>query len=385
MAEYEASGSDRGAADGSLPPMRGRGGTRTRREDAGRLTARQQQVLHLLERGYTNAQIAEELGISLDGAKFHVGEIIGKMQVSTRDEAVGAWRARQRRALTAVVFTGVRWGAGLAAVAALVVIVVAVRGLSAGDEPGEQSLAPAKTPAAAQSSPPDPTATALVVSCPDLPAPVTSGQITTIIDWVDFVRFDGVSYLRGGYLSGDPRSVPVSAVGTPYARVARKLDSLVHDPYYSAQDCDAGFLEAGTVLHSVQGYSPRFRLATANGELYEAYRSEGARTAGDFIDLRGQVVSVEFRSLEGSGGAVVGRITDSTEVAELVDRFLGAPFDDAVPPDDESGLEAVHVVFVLSDGTEFVRGYMPGIGWVWPGIWVPGEFDAAALAAMGGQ
>lgn len=384
MAEWCASGSDRRCEFATLCPMRAREGTRLQRGNGMPLTPRQEQVLDLLEHGYTNGQIAEELGISLDGAKFHVSEIIGKMQVSTPEEAVVAWRSQRRRVLPAVVFGGLRWAAALTAVAGLAVVVVAVRGFGAGDEPGAQSVTPAEMPVAAPSRTPGPMATVLVVACPDLPAQVPSGQFSAIIDWVDFVRFDGVSYQRGGYLSGGPRSmVPVSAVGTPYARVARKLDSLVHDPFYRAQDCDAGFLEVGTVLHSVQGYSPRFRLATAKGELYEAYRAEGARTAGDFIDLRGKVVSVEFRSLEGSGGTVVGRIIDGAEVARLVDLFLEAPFDDSVS--DTSGLESVHVVFGLSDGSEFVRGYTPGIGRVWPGIWVPEEFDTTALAVMGGQ
>jgi len=42
------------------------------------LTPRQQEVLALLREGLTNPQIAERLGISLDGAKFLVGEVIGR-------------------------------------------------------------------------------------------------------------------------------------------------------------------------------------------------------------------------------------------------------------------------------------------------------------------
>ena len=39
-------------------------------------TPRQREVLELMSRGKTNTQIGEELGISLDGAKWHVSEIL---------------------------------------------------------------------------------------------------------------------------------------------------------------------------------------------------------------------------------------------------------------------------------------------------------------------
>ena len=42
-------------------------------------TPRQREVLTLLARGRTNREIAEELGISLDGAKWHVSEIITRL------------------------------------------------------------------------------------------------------------------------------------------------------------------------------------------------------------------------------------------------------------------------------------------------------------------
>ncbi|MPZ49961.1 MAG: hypothetical protein GEU75_11820 [Dehalococcoidia bacterium] len=55
------------------------------------LTPREWEVLELLRAGLTNDQIAERLGISYDGAKFHVSEIITKLGVRTRYEAA-AWR-----------------------------------------------------------------------------------------------------------------------------------------------------------------------------------------------------------------------------------------------------------------------------------------------------
>jgi len=54
---------------------------------AGSLTAREQEVLVLLTRGYTNRRIAEEIGVSPSTVKAHVEHIIGKLNVSDRTQA----------------------------------------------------------------------------------------------------------------------------------------------------------------------------------------------------------------------------------------------------------------------------------------------------------
>jgi DNA-binding NarL/FixJ family response regulator len=51
------------------------------------LSPRQREVLGLLTHGLTNAGIANELGVSLDGAKWHVGELLGALGVDSRHEA----------------------------------------------------------------------------------------------------------------------------------------------------------------------------------------------------------------------------------------------------------------------------------------------------------
>ena len=58
------------------------------------LTPRQQEVLRLVREGLTNEQIAGRLGISHDGAKFHVSEILSRLGVTTRTEAA-RWEREQ--------------------------------------------------------------------------------------------------------------------------------------------------------------------------------------------------------------------------------------------------------------------------------------------------
>ena len=52
------------------------------------LSPREMEVLRLLARGYSNAQIADELGITERTVKNHAGRIYGKLGVGSRMEAV---------------------------------------------------------------------------------------------------------------------------------------------------------------------------------------------------------------------------------------------------------------------------------------------------------
>jgi DNA-binding CsgD family transcriptional regulator len=60
------------------------------------LTPREWEVLALIREGLTNLQIAERLGISESGARFHVSEILSKLGVDSRQDAVN-WRGVPRR------------------------------------------------------------------------------------------------------------------------------------------------------------------------------------------------------------------------------------------------------------------------------------------------
>jgi len=90
------------------------------------LTPRQRQVLDLIARGYTNAEIAVTLDVSLDGAKWHVSEILTRLGVDTREQAADYWRTYNRPlAKAARAFAGLG-GRGLLKIAAGTVAVTAV-------------------------------------------------------------------------------------------------------------------------------------------------------------------------------------------------------------------------------------------------------------------
>ena len=60
------------------------------------LTPREREVFDLLRVGLTNEEIAARLGISLDGAKYHVSQVLSKLGVATREEATAITLAEQR-------------------------------------------------------------------------------------------------------------------------------------------------------------------------------------------------------------------------------------------------------------------------------------------------
>jgi len=92
------------------------------------LTPRQQDVWNLLREGLTNEQIAERLGISSDGVKWHVSEILGKLGVSSRQEAA-RWIPAERARWWSLAFLpvgvlrdGSSWVAKAVAVASVTVV-----------------------------------------------------------------------------------------------------------------------------------------------------------------------------------------------------------------------------------------------------------------------
>ncbi len=93
------------------------------------LTPREREVFDLLRLGLTNEEIAERLGISLDGAKYHVSQILSKLGVSSREEAAAAEAGKPR--LREAGQRG-RWWAALplaAKAAGAAVVLTAVAGL----------------------------------------------------------------------------------------------------------------------------------------------------------------------------------------------------------------------------------------------------------------
>jgi DNA-binding CsgD family transcriptional regulator len=127
---------------------------------------RQRDVLDLLAKGYTNGQIAERLGITLDGAKWHVSELIAELNARSRDEVAEYWRNERspmnrlaHALLPLVAIKPVAMGAAAVAGAAAIAVGAVVIAAGGGGNNALLASDASPTPSEDHSTPP-PTVTA---------------------------------------------------------------------------------------------------------------------------------------------------------------------------------------------------------------------------------
>lgn len=191
-------------------------------------------------KGYTNARIAEALGISLEGAKWHVREILEVTGASSREEAAELWRVETGlpRRLWRMTWRAGWVVAGLGAVAVASLALVAVLlALTGGDD--DEAGAPGKDTATAKLSPtltgrpttaPTPPATTAPTTA-STPPKLQSPSRTTRVAFVDYVtaHLESNVPLQPADLSG--QSLPC-----------------VFEVFNTAPKCPAGAAEGSLVL-----------------------------------------------------------------------------------------------------------------------------------------
>lgn len=124
------------------------------------LTSRQREVVELIADGKTNGEIATTLGISLDGAKWHVSEILAKLNVESREDVAAWWRNEQRAATRVSRWTEavssaswVRWLAGATAAGLAIGISAAIYLAVMNDSTELASSDDARVPSTATAAP----------------------------------------------------------------------------------------------------------------------------------------------------------------------------------------------------------------------------------------
>ena len=204
-------------------------------------------------------------------------------------------------------------------------------------------------------------------------------QPGVIIDWVNFVRFGGVTYLAS---IDTGRELQPADLGARFATVRFRLDGNVHDTSRQTEDGDAAFLDAGTPVYRVNGYSPTFRLAAhQDGRivLFEANTNPRAQTGADLLDIGGKVQSIAVTD-DTSGGAPVATLADAHLVTTLVSLLLASPVDQSRQSAD-SGARYI-LAFHLADGTQVSRVYLPDAHEVGRGIIVSDAFVSTLASTL---
>lgn len=191
---------------------------------------RQREVLDLLAGGLTNGEIAERLGISLDGAKWHVREVMSKLGVDSREDAAAYWRERNSlrgrlSRATRSLIGALTLRAALVALAGFAVVAAGVAAglllLAGGDEaepaaPGETVTPPASPtgPAASPSPAPSPTATRQPVAFPG----EVDGAPLRVLEVADGAAFPAgyLFYVEGGCTECDGPAASLDRVYSDY-------------------------------------------------------------------------------------------------------------------------------------------------------------------------
>jgi len=197
-----------------------------------------------------------------------------------------------------------------------------------------------------------------------------------IIDWIDFIKFNGIMYL--GTTQEHPPTQ--SDLGAHFATVKFMVAGNVDDPSYKVKDGDAAFWTRGTKVYSVKGYEESFRLAIPGSSgirLYEAFQNSHARKGGDLLDIGGKVRSIDILSNE-DGTTVLGTIKNDEQVERLVGFVLSAPVQQNIQPEDQL---LYFIAFHLIDGTTVSRPYWPA-GVLGSGIMTPQKFRDAIIEAL---
>lgn len=174
------------------------------------------------------------------------------------------------------------------------------------------------------------------------------------IEWVDFIKFEGITYYSNDYLSDAEKNN--IELGEVFKTVKKKIADVVYDTNYVINNGDAAFHDIGTKVYSVVGYDTKFRLAVEADygiRLYEAHRNPNATTGNDILDIKDKVKYITLNSEE-DAQTVITTIENELDVKKIVDIILDSPLDeDTNRKSDKRYFLELH----LHDGTSVTRCY----------------------------
>ncbi len=282
------------------------------------LTPRQREVLALLARGLTNAQIAAELGITADGAKYHVSEILARLDLDTREEAADYWRSRRglatrlrRWARGVSLPLAWRWAAtGLVAVAVASVTIVAISLAGDGATPASE---PEPVSPTAVSTAPAPTATVTAPSALSAPSRALQERLGNVR--AEELRVtDPIPFPEGLVLFYGLRCVNCDGGPSPLYRIYRRPDgSVLPELVYQS------------LVERVPGEVHTYAFDFSRGEIYVAICVVGYCTYGTPGNPSEDAADRVFHSDDG------GQTWEELPALPVWSRFTGiAPSGEAV-------------------------------------------------------
>ncbi len=217
----------------------------------------------------------------------------------------------------------------------------------------------------------------LLIGCSD-PRDIEGNSI---IDWTNFIKVKGIvydsRYMEDGY------GIDEDDIGDIYSTVKFEVADVVFNPSYETQNGDAAFLEKGTKIYRVKGYSPEFRLvAYRNNQifLYEANTNPKAIKGEDLLPIKDLIesINVYLEEMEGTMKSYV--IEDQVDIQNLVEQIMESKINYEMPI---SGGDNYILHFNLKDGTKVIRSYLIQDNMIIYGIILPEGFKQEFLEAIG--
>ena len=191
------------------------------------------------------------------------------------------------------------------------------------------------------------------------------------ISWIHSLQFSGIFY-KARWTVFRPESISrendltEEDLGPDLYRIAFRGDGYV-GLHYCYQDGDATYLNPGTAVYEVKGYSQEFRLATlGDGEvtLFEAHTNPQAKIGEDLLDIRDKVTAINIYSREDKG-TVLATIDEERDVKSFVEMVLESLVDQG---NRHREGESYSIEFRLADDTLVRRLFWPESGELWLGI-----------------
>ena len=294
-------------------------------------------VLDALREGGTNAEIAARLGLSPDTVKTHISNMLAKLELRDR-RALAAWRPdTQRRRLGGVlavpaalwsVGRPLLWvGAGVATLAGVVVVVVALvalEGLVEGDGEPAAAVKPPAATRASTSTPAAPPAAPGSCATPTDPTCIHAVYIGAPGDYAQVVDIPSAMLLRGGpggtyRVDAGLEVTVVTAARLPAGWTRFYLDqSPIGDPPVSASQLIPPV--GTTYTFTVSDDAPAATTVTYDLKAAKPFvrpRPDGKPHIG------ATVVETEFEVKDCSSGVAVTNPQTNTELVADCESLLG--------------------------------------------------------------
>jgi hypothetical protein len=172
-----------------------------------------------------------------------------------------------------------------------------------------------------------------------------------VIDWVNFIKFNDITYIS---IDWQGRELTEDDLGIKFDKIKFKVADNVNDPEYKIKNGDGAFLNKGTQVYTIKGYSPEFRLAAYFDKklvVYEADSNPKAKKGKDLLDIKGKVEYISLNS-ETDGTTELATIKDKTKVEALVNMVLESPISEF-----RTVGKRCFVMFHLKDGTTVNRAF----------------------------